>query len=32
MDSSVFKDVFEKYDHDDLIDKINKNIAIIEHL
>ena len=32
MDSSVFKDVFEKYDNDDLIDKINKNIAIIEHL
>ncbi len=32
MDSSVFKEVFEKYDHDDLIDKINKNVTIIEHL
>ena len=32
MDSSVFKEVFYKYDHDDLIDKINKNVTIIEHL
>ena len=32
MDSSVFKEVFEKYDHDDLIDKINKNVTIIENI
>ena len=32
MDASNFKDIFSKYDISDLIDKINKNIAIIEHL
>ena len=32
MDSSNFQDIFSKYDNSDLIDKINKNIAIIEHL
>lgn len=32
MDASNFKDIFSKYEISDLIDKINKNIAIIEHL
>ena len=32
MDASNFKDIFSKYDISDLIDKINKNMAIIEHL
>ena len=32
MDSSNFQNIFNKYDISDLIDKINKNIAIIEHL
>ena len=32
MDTSSFQDVFCKYDISDLIDKINKNITIIEHL
>ena len=32
MDTSNFRDVFNKYDKNDLIDKINKNMAIIEHL
>ena len=32
MDASSFKDIFNKYDISDLIDKINKNMAIIEHL
>lgn len=32
MDSSNFQDIFNKYDMKDLIDKISKNIAIIEHL
>lgn len=32
MDNSNFQEVFSKYDVSDLIDKINKNIAIIEHL
>ena len=32
MDASNFKEIFSKYDISDLIDKINKNMAIIEHL
>ena len=32
MDPSNFKNIFNKYDSKDLVDKINKNIAIIEHL
>lgn len=32
MDSSNFQEIFNKYDISDLIDKINKNMAIIEHL
>ena len=32
MDASNFKAIFNKYDHNDLLEKINKNMAIIEHL
>ena len=32
MDPSNFQEVFGKYDILDLIDKINKNMAIIDHL
>lgn len=32
MDASNFQEIFNKYEKADLIDKINKNIAIIEHL
>ena len=32
MDASNFQEIFSKYEISDLIDKINKNIAIIEHL
>ena len=32
MDYSNFKNVFNKYDKADLLEKIDKNIAIIEHL
>ncbi len=32
MDSSNFQEIFSKYDINDLIDKIDKNMAIIEHL
>lgn len=32
MDPSMFFEIFDKYDQDDLIDKLNKNIAIIEYL
>jgi len=32
MDNSNFKEIFNKYDLSDLIEKINKNMAIIEHL
>ena len=32
MDTSNFQNIFNKYNMSDLIDKINKNIAIIEHL
>lgn len=32
MDNSNFIDVFNKYDREDLIDKLEKNIAIVEFL
>lgn len=32
MDNSAFIEVFSKYDHDDLLAKLEKNINIIEHL
>ena len=32
MDPSNFKSIFLKYDKDDLVDKIAKNVTIIEHL
>ncbi len=32
MDSVKFGEIFNKYDREDLIKKIEKNIAIIEHL
>ena len=32
MDASAFANIFNKYDRSDLLDKINKNITIIEHL
>ena len=32
MDTSNFQEIFSKYEISDLIDKINKNMAIIEHL
>lgn len=32
MDSSKFQEVFNKYDQEDLIDKLNKNMTIIEYL
>lgn len=32
MDNSNFVEIFNKYDRDDLIDKIQKNISIIEYL
>ena len=32
MDPSNFQDIFNKYEIDDLIDKIKKNVAIIEYL
>ena len=32
MDSSNFQSIFTKYDQSDLLEKINKNITIIEHL
>ena len=32
MDYSSFVNIFNKYDKSDLIDKIDKNISIIEHL
>lgn len=32
MDTSNFKEIFSKYDISDLLEKINKNMAIIEHL
>ena len=32
MDASNFKGIFNKYDKTDLLEKIDKNITIIEHL
>lgn len=32
MDTFKFEEVFNKYDREDLIKKIEKNVAIIEHL
>jgi len=32
MDNSNFKDIFSKYETDDLIAKLNKNINIVEYL
>ncbi len=32
LDNSNFKEIFDKYDRQDLIDKINKNINIVEYL
>ncbi len=32
MDTIKFEEVFNKYDREDLIKKIEKNVAIIEHL
>ncbi|MBQ6841440.1 MAG: hypothetical protein IJO63_04935 [Bacilli bacterium] len=32
MDNSNFKDIFSKYERDDLISKLNKNINIVEYL
>lgn len=32
MDNSAFTEVFAKYDREDLIAKLEKNINIIEHL
>ena len=32
MDPTKFYEVFNKYDQDDLIDKLEKNVGIIEYL
>ena len=32
MEPSAFEDIFSKYDKEDLILKLEKNIAILEHL
>lgn len=32
MDNSNFIEVFSKYDREDLIDKLEKNISIVEYL
>jgi hypothetical protein len=32
MDASNFASIFNKYDKSDLLDKISKNITIVEHL
>ena len=32
MDNSNFKDIFEKYEPEDLISKLSKNINIVEYL
>lgn len=32
MDNSNFVEVFSKYDREDLIDKLEKNIGIVEYL
>lgn len=32
MDNSAFIEIFNKYDQNDLIDKLRKNITIVEYL
>lgn len=32
LDNSNFVEIFSKYDQEDLVDKLEKNIAIIEYL
>lgn len=32
LDVSEFQNIFNKYDREDLVKKIEKNVAIIEHL
>ena len=32
MDNSAFTEIFNKYDQSDLIDKLRKNITIVEYL
>ena len=32
IEPAAFDDIFSKYDSDDLIEKLEKNIAIMEHL
>ncbi len=32
MDNSNFADIFNQYDRDDLVDKIQKNIKVVEYL
>ena len=32
MDNSSFTEIFNKYDQNDLIDKLRKNVAIVEYL
>ena len=32
MDNSAFTEIFNKYDQTDLVDKLQKNIAIVEYL
>ena len=31
-DPGLFSEIFNKYDKEDLIEKLNKNLTIIEHL
>ena len=32
LDPASFDEIFSKYDHDDLVAKIEKNVAILEYL
>lgn len=32
MDPEIFSEIFNKYDKEDLIEKLKKNLTIIEHL
>ena len=32
MDPELFSEIFNKYDNEDLIEKLKKNLTIIEHL
>lgn len=32
LDNSTFKDIFDKYETEDLIEKIKKNVDIVEYL